>query len=77
MINVAKQVEASTPSRSLLMTYCASLPFFERDILPYLQQVGDGRVTVLLDYSQYEASFSDFVSAGTLSPRSLSVFSVA
>ena len=48
------------------MTYCASLPFFERDILPYLQQVGDGRVIVLLDYSQYEASFSDFVrAAGT------------
>jgi HKD family nuclease len=66
VINVAKQIEASTPSRSLLMTYCASLPFFERDILPYLQQVGDGRVTVLLGLAQYEASFSDFVrDAGT------------
>jgi hypothetical protein len=66
MINIAKQVEASTPSRSLLMTYCANLPFFERDILPYLQQVGDGRVTVLLDCAQYDASFSDYVrGAGT------------
>jgi HKD family nuclease len=66
MINIAKQIEASTPSRSLLMTYCASLPFFERDVLPYLQQVGDGRVTVLLDSAQYDASFSDLVrGAGT------------
>lgn len=48
------------------MSYCASLPFFEREILPYLQQVGDGRVTVLLDRTQYDASFSDFVrGAGT------------
>jgi len=66
MINIGKQIEASPPSRSLFMTYCTSLPFFERDILPYLQLVGDGRVTVLLDCAQYEASFSDFVrGAGT------------
>ena len=66
MINIAKQIEASTPSRSLFITYCASLPFFEQDILAYLQQVGDGRVTVLLDDAQYQASFSDFVrGAGT------------
>ena len=66
MINVVKQIEATTPSRSLFMTYCASLPFFERDVLPYLQQVGDGRVTVLLDDTQYQASFSDLVTgAGT------------
>jgi HKD family nuclease len=66
MINVGKQIEAKTPSRSLIMTYCASLPFFERDILPHLQRAGDGHVTVLLDDSQYDASFSDFVTgAGT------------
>ncbi len=66
MINVAKQIESTRPSRSLFMSYCASLPFFEREILPHLQQVGDGRVTVLVDEAQYQASFSDFVrGAGT------------
>jgi len=61
MINVAKQIESARPSRSLLMSYCASLPFFERDVLPNLQQVGEGHVTVLVDEAQYQASFSDLV----------------
>ena len=59
-------MESCKPARSLLMTYCASLSFFEQDVLPYLQQVGDGSVTVLLDDTQYDASFSDLVrGAGT------------
>lgn len=66
MINIPSLFESSKPARSLLMTYCACLPFFEQDILPYLQQTGEGRVTVLVDDIQYDASFSDFViGAGT------------
>jgi HKD family nuclease len=66
VINIGSLIESCNPARSLLMTYCASLSFFEQDVLPYLQQVGEGSVTVLLDDAHYEASFSDLVrGAGT------------
>src|SRR5260370_18375142 len=43
------------------MSYCVGLPFFEQDVLPHLQETGEGRVSVLSSEGEYENSFSDFV----------------
>jgi hypothetical protein len=59
MIDLEQTVSSAKPESSLLMSYCASLSFFERDLLPYLQQAGVGSVTVLLDEAEYNATFSD------------------
>ena len=42
MIDLEQTVSSVKPESSLLMSYCASLSFFERDLLPYLQQAGAG-----------------------------------
>jgi hypothetical protein len=60
MIDLEQAVSSAKPESSLLMSYCASLSFFERDLLPYLQQAGAGSVTVLLDETEYDSTFSDF-----------------
>ena len=59
MIDIEQTIASAKPESSLLMSYCASLSFFERDLLPYLQQAGAGSVTVLLDEAEYDATFSD------------------
>ena len=65
MINLIERIQSFKAERSLLMSYCVGLPFFEQDILPYLQQSGEGRVTLLLSEGEYQNSFADYViSAG-------------
>jgi hypothetical protein len=65
MVKLKDQVQAASAERSILMSYCASLPFFEQEILPHLQTIGLGEVTVLLGEADYRASVSDYVqSAG-------------
>ena len=51
------------------MTYCVGLPFFEQDVLPYLQEAGDGRVTVLASGAEYQSSFADFVTGAGIRYR--------
>lgn len=52
-------ITAAKGERSLLMAFCGDLAYFERVLLPHLQQEGEAAVTVLLDRSQYEACFAD------------------
>ena len=61
MIALERHIEGEQPQRSLLMSYCSSLSFFEFALLPHLQASGDGAVTVLIDGSDYENSFSDAI----------------
>lgn len=61
MIDLTERFRSFKAERALLMSYCVSLPFFEQDVLPYLQEAGEGRVTVLLTESEYQSSFADFV----------------
>jgi HKD family nuclease len=76
MIALERHIEAEQPQRSLLMSYCSSLSFFEHSLLPRLQASGDGAVTVLVDAADYENSFSDAIEGAgvdyTLQPVSLS-----
>jgi hypothetical protein len=59
MIALEEIVSLVKPESSLLMSYCANLSFFERDLLPHLQRVGAGTVTVLLDEAEYDSTFAD------------------
>jgi hypothetical protein len=61
MIALERHIEREQPQRSLLMSYCSSLSFFEYSLLPHLQASGDGAVTVLIDGADYENSFSDAI----------------
>src|SRR5208282_2043785 len=61
MIALERHIEAEQPHRSLLMSYCSGLSFFEHFILSRLQTAGDGAVTVLVDAADYENSFSDAI----------------
>jgi HKD family nuclease len=76
MIALERHIEAEQPQRSLLMSYCSSLSFFEQSLLPHLQESGDGAVTVLVDAADYENSFSDAIEGAgvdyTLQPVRLS-----
>jgi hypothetical protein len=38
MIKFEDEMSCVKAERSLLMSYCANLSFFEREVLPYLQQ---------------------------------------
>jgi hypothetical protein len=49
MITLERHIQTEQPERSLLMSYCSSLSFFEHSLLPRLQASGDGAVTVLVD----------------------------
>jgi hypothetical protein len=60
MVELENQIKSVKAERSLLMSYCTSLSFFEREILPHLQQAGAGRVTMLIDENEYQESFVDF-----------------
>ena len=51
------------------MSYCVGLPFFEQDVLPYLQETGEGRVTLLLSEGEYQSSFADFVTGAGIRYR--------
>lgn len=65
-IPIEQVIRSLKPERSLLLTYCAGLSFFEARILRPLQTEGIGSVTVLMDSSEYASSFSDVVTgAGT------------
>jgi hypothetical protein len=44
---------------SLLLSYQAALPHFERAVLPGLQRGGAGSVVVLVDRADYQASFAN------------------
>ncbi len=59
MILLDKEIEDAQAERSLLMAYAASPSHLETGILRALQQKGDGRVTVLVDHSQYRAAFTE------------------
>jgi HKD family nuclease len=76
MIALERHIEEEQPERSLLMSYCSSLSFFEQSLLPRLQASGDGAVTVLVDAADYEDSFSDAIEGAgvdyTLEPVRLS-----
>lgn len=61
MVELERHIEAQQPERSLLMSYCSSLAFFEYALLPRLQSSGDGAVTVFVDAADYENSFSDAI----------------
>src|SRR5262249_51417716 len=61
VIKLEERIESDKAERSLLMSFCASLPFVEQNLLDHLQQAGSGQVTVLIDEKDYQASLSDFV----------------
>lgn len=59
MILLDQEIENAKAERSLLMAFAASPSHLETGILRALQQHGDGRVTVLVDHSQYRAAFTE------------------
>lgn len=69
MVNLTEQIRSFGAERALLMSYCVGLPFFEQDVLPYLQETGEGRVTLLISEREYESSFSDFVTGAGIRYR--------
>jgi hypothetical protein len=69
VVKLEELIESAKAESSLLMSYCASLPFFEQNILDHLQRAGAGRVTILLDEEDYHASLSDFVTSAGIRYR--------
>jgi hypothetical protein len=57
VIEIERQLGAG--ESALLSTYCASLAYFEAEVYEHLYRAGAGRITVLVDWRDYESSFSD------------------
>jgi hypothetical protein len=60
MVQIEELIKQAKAQRSILMSFCASITFFERELLDAIQQNGAGQVTIFIGEADYVSSLADF-----------------
>ena len=69
MAQIEELIKDAKAQRSILMSFCVSITFFERELLDALQQNGAGQVAVFIGEGDYVSSLADFSQSAGLRYR--------